>query len=344
MEQIKPNSPAVVANCVFVLLVCLVSLYEGIRMYRQRRSWINFIILRNASGATFAMILILFGISLDVLNPLSPQLVMKIFYCIGFIGAYFHLMVSFYRFKIFECLYPSGPAKWIISIPNKPFFIAFGLLTLATFSVMILHVTSGGFFALTTAFFFIFHFCWVITDNTITILSIQMCLELKGVRKSLGPTKAGEVSVRTNKLNEKQVKYLKICMTLLVVMLLSDLITLPELFLWEISASKSGSFIGNDIRGIVCVTSCSLVFHIAITFIYMHYLLRLMLCKNTTTTTAGTSGSSAGNLLSQDTMKFDRVASDEPVLSQATSSSVGVGNSKEPQSPKSSSGTATNVV
>jgi hypothetical protein len=262
----QPNAPEVVTVAVVVLLSCIASLVRGIQVYRDRKSWVNFLILRNASGNLIAQTINVFGMSLGLFDGV---LAMRIFYVMGYIGMCFHFLLSVYRFQIFGTLLPNFIRNYLKVKVFAPVIVIFCLLC---WIPMTIHVTSdlefaqsNWFFVWTISMFFAWMLIWIIVDNTITIWSLKMVIEIK---QSVG------------KFSKRQDFYRKVCLGSLGILVASDIIAWPEMITWGIQSYQAGSLTASQLRRIVSLSGSLLVFHISISFVYMHYIFKLIASRS----------------------------------------------------------------
>lgn len=263
----KADSPEVVVAS-FVWICCLVSLINGIRIYKEKKSWANNIILGSVCGHCFAQSINLFGISLGVFDGV---LGMKIFYVIGYMGMCLHLLMSLHRFQIFGAMLPF----WVQnSLRLKNYGPAIGIFAILCWVPMTIHVTSSEpfsqsrpFFIWTMVMFFSWMLLWIVIDNVVTVWSLKLVITVK---KGVGH----------QKLTSDQERSRNICLILLMILLICDLIAWPEMTFWAVLSFQAGFLTASSLRRIVSLSGSLLVFHMLISYAYMHYIFRLILSKS----------------------------------------------------------------
>jgi hypothetical protein len=261
----QPDAPEVVAVAIIVWISCIASLVRGVKVYRERKSWVNFLILRNSSGNLGGQTINLFGMSLGLFDGI---LAMRIFYVIGFIGMLFHFLLSVYRFQIFGTLLPSFIQDYLKVKNFAPVLVTFWL---SCWIPITIHVTlefarSDWFVVWTISMFLAWMLMWIIVDNVITIWSLTMVINIK---KSVG------------KLSKDQEFCKKVCLICLGILLASDIFVWPEMIIGVVQSYQARTVFAPGLRRITSLSGSFLVFHISISFVYMHYIYKLIASKST---------------------------------------------------------------
>jgi hypothetical protein len=244
-------------------------MFYALKIYRKRRNWINFLILRNSIGMVVCQAINFFGMCLNLFDSV---LALKICGTLSLPGSAFQLFLSLYRFHIFGAQLP----LWI-DRSLKVRIIAPAVVSVCILCSLPLMIYFWGndklsrskvLFNVAIATFFIWFFLWAVVDNVISIWSLKLIV---GIKKGLG----------MNELTKDQTKFQRICIAALTIMILSDFISFPELFSTLPLALESQSLKSPELVRHLSAATSWILLHLIISYGYMYAIFKLISSNRT---------------------------------------------------------------